>query len=90
MKNKYQKSTQNGSQGVQENTFNGNLTAIPKDMPTANSHADPDLVATPMDFGEMNLEDAIASGYTDKEGNAVSMAKTDSIRTEKPTHEKHP
>lgn len=71
MKNKKTKHD-NEMQDLLENSFNGNFTAIPKDMPTANVHADPDLVATTMDFGDMNLEDAMESGYTDEEGRAIS------------------
>lgn len=61
-----------------EDGLNGNFTAIPKDMESAGeASADADLVATPMDFGDMNEADARESGYTDAEGRAVDMAKSD-------------
>jgi hypothetical protein len=57
-------------------TFNSNFTAIPKDATSEDvASVDPDVVANNIDFGEMNLEDAKASGYTDENGNAVDMAK---------------
>jgi hypothetical protein len=59
-------------------SFNNGFTAIPKDAASADDvAADADLVATSMDFGEMNDKDAKDSGYTDKDGKAVSMAKGD-------------
>lgn len=67
-----------GTLNANESTFNGNFTAIPRDMANANeASADADLEATSVDFGEMNLEDAKESGYTDENGNAVSKAKKD-------------
>lgn len=61
-----------------DETFNEHLTAIPKKItqvdPTA---ADEDLIATEVDFGEMNAADAKVSGYTDADGHAVSLAKKD-------------
>lgn len=67
-----------GSLNANEETFNGNFTAIPKDISQANSAAaDADLQATSMDFGEMNAEDAKEAGYTNADGKAVDMAKPD-------------
>lgn len=56
----------------QEDSFNAGLTAIPKDLAT-----DVDGLETPIEFGEMNEDDARESGYIDKNGHAVSLAKED-------------
>jgi hypothetical protein len=69
--------SKNKSPSLPEDSFNGNLTALPKDVTSDNVSADSDLVATPMDYGTMNAEDAKESGYTDEKGQAVSMAKGD-------------
>jgi hypothetical protein len=67
----------NEQPNLPEDSFNGNLTAIPKDVPSANIQADPDLVATQMDYGTMNADDARESGYMDEEGHAVSTSRED-------------
>jgi hypothetical protein len=63
---------------------NGETTDGPSDRPNrirqqnrTESQLDalPDETAT--DYGDMNLKDAQESGYTDKKGHAVSMAKRD-------------
>lgn len=57
-------------------TINQNLTARPKDIPESDEIAEnADRASTSMDYGTMNLKDAQESGYTDKNGNAVSMSK---------------
>jgi len=67
-----------GSLNANEETFNGNFTAIPKEISSADqASTDADLVVTAMDYGEMNVADAHESGYTDDEGHAVAMAKED-------------
>ena len=59
-------------------TFNGNFTAMPKDMPAESANiADADINATGMDYGEMNAQDAKDSGYTDADGEAVDLARGD-------------
>ncbi|MES3036480.1 MAG: hypothetical protein V4736_01115 [Bdellovibrionota bacterium] len=59
-------------------SINGNLTAKPD---RTNSSGDGSYDATVdsevMEYGEMNLQDAKESGYTDEEGKAVDMAKQD-------------
>ncbi len=58
--------------------IDGNVTAKPKDMAdVADVIVNEDLSTESLDFGEMNLEDAQISGYTDEEGNAVSKALPD-------------
>lgn len=49
-----------------DDSFNGNLTAIPKSL---------DSEETPMEYGEMNEEEARETGYVGKDGRAVEMAK---------------
>lgn len=57
-------------------SFNDNLTARPKEETSADeASADADLAATTMDYGEMTVKDAKDSGYTDRDGKAVDMAK---------------
>lgn len=58
--------------------INGNLTAQPKDIPQVDEGAaDTEMGGAIPEPGEMNLKDARESGYTDENGNAVSMAKKD-------------
>ena len=58
--------------------YDGNVTAKPKDMAEiADVIVNDDLATETLDFGEMNLEDAKASGYTDENGNAISKAVHD-------------
>ncbi|MBC7371401.1 MAG: hypothetical protein H7326_07550 [Bdellovibrionaceae bacterium] len=60
-----------------EDTFNGNYSAMPKAMGTPNINKDTDIGESEIEFGEMNEEDAIESGYTGKDGKAISTAKQD-------------
>ena len=61
-----------------EQTFNGNLSAKPKSVSVSGEvRMDDDSIESSIDYGEMNLEDAIESGYTDENEHAVSMAKKD-------------
>jgi hypothetical protein len=62
-----------------DDTINANVTALPKDRQSPDQiAAEPDLAeSTPMDYGDMNLKDAQESGYTDKDGKAISKAKKD-------------
>ena len=60
-----------------EDTFNGNYSAMPKGPNTPNINTDQDISEEPLEFGDMNEQDAIESGYTDKNGKAVSQAKPD-------------
>ena len=57
-----------------------NITAMPEDTITPDQAdrlaADPDEAAA-FEYGEMNLQDAKESGYTDENGNAVSKARKD-------------
>lgn len=65
-------------EGTNEPTFNGKLTAKPKsNVASPEGVIDSEGPAATLNYGEMNLEDAIESGYTDEEGHAVSMAKPD-------------
>lgn len=58
--------------------FNGNLTAKPKNMSmTGQAPVNEEDISEAMDYGEMNLEDAKDSGYTDQNEKAVSLAKRD-------------
>lgn len=62
---------------LRDNSLNSTVTAIPKDRIDADAAAaDPDQ-SSPIEYGEMNLEDAQESGYTDSEGHAVSKARKD-------------
>lgn len=57
-----------------------NVTAVPKDYrgpEQADKEAANADMAAGMDYGEMNLEDAKASGYTNEKGEAVSKARKD-------------
>lgn len=64
-------------------SFNGNLSARPKSShhPTNVNASEKELSGRKHEYeemsGEMNLADARRSGYTDKEGHAVDMAKKD-------------
>jgi hypothetical protein len=64
---------------VSNSTFNGNLSARPKGSGTADEVSPQDSIEDQVDFGEMNAEDAKASGYTDEKGRAVSKAKQDVV-----------
>lgn len=65
---------------VPELGFNDNLTALPKDevSPEA-AAANADLASDALDYGEMSLEDARASGYTDEEGKAIDPARQEPV-----------
>lgn len=64
------------NQNLPADSFNANLTAIPKGAASAaDASADPDLVAAPMDFGPMNEKEARESGYIGKDGRAVSKSR---------------
>jgi hypothetical protein len=61
-----------------EPTFNGNFTAKPKPRPVITEPLlNSEGPSEEMEYGEMNLEDAIESGYTDEEGHAIEIAKPD-------------
>lgn len=60
-----------------EQPFNNNYTAKPKARAITQELIEQDGPAEKIDYGTMNLEDAIESGYTDEEGHAVSLAKKD-------------
>lgn len=60
-----------------EETFNGTLTAKPKPATITSELIETEGPAEKIDYGTMTLEDAKESGYTDEEGQAVSMAKPD-------------
>ncbi|KYG66977.1 hypothetical protein AZI86_08115 [Bdellovibrio bacteriovorus] len=60
-----------------EQTFNSNYTAKPKPRIITQELIEQDGPPEKIDYGTMNLDDAIESGYTDEEGHAVSMAKHD-------------
>lgn len=58
------------------NSLNSNLTAIPKGAASVDeAAANPDLIASEIEFGSMNEEDARESGYIAKNGKAVSKAR---------------
>jgi hypothetical protein len=64
------------NQNLPADSLNANLTAIPKGAASADeASADPDLVASPMEFGTMNERDARESGYIGKNGKAVSKSR---------------
>lgn len=65
------------SSPMPEDTFNGNYSAIPTAADTPNIVTSTDQNPDAVEFGDMNEEDAVESGYTDKNGNAVSSAKPD-------------
>jgi hypothetical protein len=60
-----------------EETLNENLSARPGAVPEFPGNAESEMKGSDVEFGEMNLEDAKESGYTDEEGNAISLAKKD-------------
>ena len=61
-----------------DGSFNGDLTALPKrHHPEVHNATDKELSGKKMDYGKMNLTDAKRSGYTDRNGHAVDMAKKD-------------
>lgn len=60
-----------------EETLNENLSARPGNVPEFTGNAESEMKGSDFEFGEMNLEDAKESGYTDEEGNAISFAKKD-------------
>ena len=61
----------------EDETFNANYTAIPKDTVGG---ADADLVSTPAQYGEMNEKDARESGY-------VTAADDDYESSDKPEND---
>jgi hypothetical protein len=83
MKNDTKTSDQKKStpSALPNDNLDAGFTAIPADRQNDEARidaaaADGDLV-DPIDFGKSDLEDAKISGYTDKNGKAVSMAKKD-------------
>ncbi len=60
-----------------DDTFNGNLTAQPQGVSSHKRPPDFDPNEKNLDYGEASLHDAKISGYTDRRGHAVSMAKDD-------------
>jgi hypothetical protein len=56
-------------------SINDGFTAQPTPVPGVSQAASE--VETAFDYGDMNEDDAKASGYTDKKGHAKSMAKPD-------------
>lgn len=61
-----------------DDSFNGDLSALPKKHhPEPHYSTDKELSGKKLDYGRMNLTDAKRSGYTDRKGNAVDMAKKD-------------
>ena len=61
-----------------EESMNENFTAQPSDsLAAADVGANSDLVEGAVEYGDMNLADAKASGYTDDKGNAISKARKD-------------
>jgi hypothetical protein len=59
-----------------EDSLDGGYTAIPKDTSSADDiSADPDLVVSADNWGEMNEADARESGYIGEDGKAVDKAK---------------
>lgn len=63
-----------------ELSFNDNLTALPKDeVSPEDAAANADLASDNLDYGEMSLEDARASGYTDENGRAVDSAREEPV-----------
>lgn len=72
------KKTTETSEGLNpEQTFNSNYTAKPKNRALTQELVESEGPPEKIDYGTMNLEDAVESGYTDEEGHAVSMAKPD-------------
>jgi hypothetical protein len=63
-----------------EDTFNGTYSAMPTPAGTPNINTGADQQDdTVLDFGEMNEEDAIESGYTDKNGKAIGKTRKDKV-----------
>lgn len=60
-----------------DETLNENLSARPGKVPEFTGNAESEMKGSELEFGEMNLEDAKESGYTDEEGNAISLSKKD-------------
>ena len=54
-----------------EESINDNLSARPHDLPGADEEA--------LEYGDMNLADAQASGYTDANGRAFEMSAKDEV-----------
>lgn len=72
------KITELSPDGAANAPLNGPLTARPKTGGVAPESLEAaEGPAAHVDYGEMNLEDAIESGYTDEEGHAIDMAKDD-------------
>ncbi len=69
-------SKSDGAVDANDETFNANFTAIPKDV-AQGANTDADQLAGGMDYGDMNPEDAAESGYTDASGHAVDMSRPD-------------
>ena len=64
------------NQDLSNDKLNSGLTAIPKGAASADqASADPDLVASDMDFGSTNEQEARESGYIGEDGKAVSKAR---------------
>lgn len=72
------KITELSPDGTSETPSNGPLTARPKSRGVVpETLIDSEGPAATLDYGEMNLQDAIESGYTDEAGQAVDKAKKD-------------
>lgn len=72
------KTSRKKHENLPNDTLNENMSARPTNTaPFTSDETDPDVVTRGMDYGEMNLQDAKESGYTDKNGHAVSKAKKD-------------
>ncbi len=66
------------NQNLPTDSLNAGFTAIPKGATSADeASADPELVASPMEFGTMNERDARESGYIGKNGRAISKSRAD-------------
>lgn len=66
------------NQEFPKDSLNSGLTAIPKGAASVDdASADPDLVATQMDFGTSSEQEAKESGYIGEDGKAVSKARKD-------------
>lgn len=66
-----------GTQTLPNDTFNNNLSARPKSTSDGINIETDASIEDQVDFGEMNLEDAVESGYVNEDGKAVSTAKSD-------------
>lgn len=75
---KSNKSEGQNQDNLPNDSINANVTAKPQSSnPILSNDTDPDAITGTLDYGKMNLHDAQESGYTDKEGHAISKAKKD-------------